>query len=80
MHPELEYKAATFVHEHRASFLPVTSELILCEAVEIARQAGLSREQFKGSAGFVASSDERASLFAGECRLAKSLQKSVTRN
>lgn len=53
VHPELEDKVADFVREYRARSLPVTAELIRSKAVELAREAGLSREQFKGSVYWV---------------------------
>ncbi|KAL1452370.1 hypothetical protein MTO96_043812 [Rhipicephalus appendiculatus] len=49
VHPELEDKVADFVRAHRARSLPVTSELIRIKAIELARESGLTREQFKGS-------------------------------
>lgn len=49
VHPELEDKVADFVREYRARSLPVSAELIRTKAVELAREAGLSREEFKGS-------------------------------
>lgn len=49
VHPELEEKVADFVREYRARSLPVTTEVIRTKAIELAREAGLSREQFKGS-------------------------------
>lgn len=49
VHPELEDKVADFVREYRARSLPVSAELIRTKAVELAREAGLSREDFKGS-------------------------------
>ncbi|KAL1465896.1 hypothetical protein MTO96_043068 [Rhipicephalus appendiculatus] len=49
VHPELEDKVADFVREYRARSLPVSAELIRTKAVELACEADLSREEFKGS-------------------------------
>uniref|UniRef100_A0A6G5A925 Putative pogo transposable element n=1 Tax=Rhipicephalus microplus TaxID=6941 RepID=A0A6G5A925_RHIMP len=49
VHPELEDKVADFVREYRAKSLPVNAELIRSKAVELAREAGLSKKDFKGS-------------------------------
>ncbi|KAH8031373.1 hypothetical protein HPB51_016557 [Rhipicephalus microplus] len=49
VHPELETALVEFVRELRARSLPVTTECIRVKALEIARDSGLTRAQFKGS-------------------------------
>ncbi|KAH8023974.1 hypothetical protein HPB51_020647 [Rhipicephalus microplus] len=55
VHPELEDKVADFVREYRAKSLPVNAELIRSKAVELAREAGLSKKDFKGSIYWICS-------------------------
>lgn len=53
VHPELETALVEFVRELRARSLPVTTECIRVKALEIARDSGLTRAQFKGSPSWV---------------------------
>lgn len=81
VHLELEDKVAIFVREQHARSLPVSAELIRCKAAEIARQAGLSREQFKSSASWVNRFMRRkSSPFVEGQRFARSSLRSMTRS
>ncbi|KAL1469954.1 hypothetical protein MTO96_040762 [Rhipicephalus appendiculatus] len=62
VHPELEDKVADFVREYRARSLPVSTELIRTKAVELACEADLLREEFKGSIYWVRASCDAKGL------------------
>lgn len=53
VYPQLEDTLADFVREQRARSLPVTAHTIRCKAVELAREAGLSSEEFRAPASWV---------------------------
>lgn len=53
VYPQLDDTLTDFVRKQRARSLLVTTHAIRCKAVELAREAGLPREEFRDPSSWV---------------------------